>query len=351
LSQSDYSRTDQLLHHFALGMKFITSASFEMEALTSRSSVDSMNDKPIFIAGLARSGSTVLLNLIYGTGLFRSLTYRDMPFILMTGMWRRMSAGSQIKSGARERAHGDRLLIDYDSPEAFEEVFWRTFIGDSYIRQDSLLTHNVPASVQQEYRKFVSHVLGSAPNTDQARYLSKNNNNLLRLRSLKRLFPNSSVLIPFRDPEQQAISLYRQHMRFKERHVTDKFSKNYMSWLGHHEFGLCHKHYRYRDSESVYQPEDINYWLESWLDAYRFALENAPADAIFAGYESLCNAPAASVERLFAHLQIPGDTARGASFYARAESATVDGMQAKLLGDARDIYKLLQSRHNAVLAR
>lgn len=46
-----------------------------------------------------------------------------------------------------------------------------------------------------------------------ARYLSKNNNNILRLEALATSFPDALLIHPFRDPLQQALSLLSQHRR------------------------------------------------------------------------------------------------------------------------------------------
>jgi hypothetical protein len=61
-------------------------------------------DKPVFITGLARSGSTTLLNLLYDTQQFRSLTYQDMPFIMMPGIWQSMRGESAQETTPR-RGH------------------------------------------------------------------------------------------------------------------------------------------------------------------------------------------------------------------------------------------------------
>ena len=37
----------------------------------------------VFITGLARSGTTILLNALYKSNIFASLTYSDMPFVLL----------------------------------------------------------------------------------------------------------------------------------------------------------------------------------------------------------------------------------------------------------------------------
>src|SRR3546814_6546092 len=92
----------------------------------------------VFVTGLARAGTTVMLRHLHRSGAFRSLTYRDMPFVLAPNLWQRFSARWQERQEERLRAHGDRLMVNADSPEALEEVFWRIFTGREYIRRDGL---------------------------------------------------------------------------------------------------------------------------------------------------------------------------------------------------------------------
>lgn len=77
----------------------------------------------------------------YATGRYRSLTYRDMPFVLAPNLWRRLSSISRRSIAGVERAHGDDMIIDGDSPESFDEVFWRMFAGHQYIGPDWLQPH------------------------------------------------------------------------------------------------------------------------------------------------------------------------------------------------------------------
>ena len=65
---------------------------------------------------------------------FASLTYQDMPFILSPNIWSKLNKNS-IVIDKQERAHNDGIKIDTNSPEAFEEIFWKTFDdndSDSY---------------------------------------------------------------------------------------------------------------------------------------------------------------------------------------------------------------------------
>lgn len=119
--QSQYGIFSKMVHHLALGNRFIAKASFDIEQATQKLDHASIiNQKHVFVAGLARAGTTVLMRRFYSSGMFRSLIYRDMPFVLMTNLWGRMSFSSQKQSERQERAHGDGLLVDYDSPEAWK---------------------------------------------------------------------------------------------------------------------------------------------------------------------------------------------------------------------------------------
>jgi hypothetical protein len=350
LSRPDYGPLARTLHRLALGSRLVGQTSFDLEEMTSRSAEQLDIIQPVFICGLARSGSTILLNALHQTGSFRSLTYRDMPFVLMSGMWRKLSAGSRIQREQRERAHGDRIMVDYDSPEAFEEVFWRVFYGDKYIFEDQIVCHTPPKSVRKNFHRFVGHVLKSREHESQARYLSKNNNNLLRMPTLSRVFPDAVIIIPFRDPVQQALSLLKQHQLFNKMHDSDRFSMEYMNWLGHFEFGLGHKHYDYGYPNNPFSPLDLDYWLQGWLDSYNFALESAPDDAIFLGYEQLCDAPRAVFTKLAPLISLEADATIAASYYKSGEKHIVDTPRNELTEKCEQTYTKLGSHHRALLS-
>ena len=47
-------------------------------------------------------------------------------------LWHRLSGGSRRQVERHQRAHGDGLEIDLDTPEAFEEVVWKMGWPDKY---------------------------------------------------------------------------------------------------------------------------------------------------------------------------------------------------------------------------
>jgi hypothetical protein len=271
-----------------------------------------------------------------------------MPFVLLPLMWNRFSLHFRRHAAGSERAHGDGMMINYDSPEALEEVFWRTFCGDDYILENCLKPHNVNDEIIEKFRRYVSLIISSAGDERKNTYLSKNNNNILRLPSIKKAFPNALILVPFRDPVQQAMSLKRQHERFCERHSSDRFSFRYMTWLGHHEFGDTHKPFvfdRAKVKDNDRRPtQDIHYWIDLWTDTYSYLLDQQTDNILFVSYENLCSKPVELLSRLFQvtnpELSLEGEDI---DFSANIVSAP-EGLDDNIMERAAGIYAALQER-------
>jgi len=343
LETSDYSFGDRLLHHLVLGVPFINKVSFELDGIFPNKGQDHPDEKHVFVSGLARAGTTILMRTFFNTGQFRSLTYRDMPFVLMPGVWKKLSKSFHKQEEAKERAHGDGILMDFDSPEAFEEVFWRTFSGDDYIFDNCLQPHSVNKELIEQFRLYVRRLIASS----SKRYLSKNNNNILRIGSIRKAFPDSLIIIPFRDPLQHAISLLNQHQKFCDRHSNEKFSYDYMRWLGHHEFGMTHKPFQFekesRSSLTHYEADNINYWLNLWRNTYYYLLKNAPSDSIFVCFEDLCESPVETLRCLFESAELLLDEDRLNETFNAPATKDAEGIDENLRNQAQGIYHNLRA--------
>lgn len=285
--KADYGLIDRLLHRIALGSTRIAEVFHEIER--NRYLKDAPEDQGghVFVTGLARAGTTILLRELYATGQFGSLLYADMPFVLAPNFWASVSRSARKPFAPIERAHGDGIAINLESPEAFDEVFWRVFHGKSYIRRDGLLPHSPSKQATVRYRHYIRLVLRRS---DKRRYLSKDNNNILRLGALAQAMRDCTFLLVIREPRAHADSLLRQHRRSVR--SVDSFERDYLRWLVHHEFGADHRPFRFADSPDG-DPGSLDYWLATWLACYR-ALEpvaETHPNILVVPYERLCAGP------------------------------------------------------------
>ena len=264
----NYNKSQQFLHDFVLKNKFINKSLFELEKIIYLKNIEIIDQPHIFITGLPRSGTTILLYFLYSSNEYASLTYKSMPFILSPNFSNLFHKKKMIK---KERMHGDGITYDIDSPEALDEVFFNT--GDDFIKNE-----------------LVNYFQLVCLSQNRIKYLSKNNLNFNRIDLISKFFPNCNFLIPIRDPLQHSFSLLRQHLHFSELQKKDDFIRRYMNYLGHNEFGLNHKPW---NQPINYQELDkIDYWLEQWFLFYRNILNKYQSykNCHFVVYEKLTDA-------------------------------------------------------------
>jgi len=307
-SDGGYGRFDRLLHQLALGFSPLLEMSFDIERMSYAAAASKLScEKPVFVTGLARAGTTVLMRMLYHGGKFASLTYRDMPFPLAPNSWARLGTRSSRSIATTERGHGDGLTHDLDTPEAIEEVFWRAFEGNRYIESAGLAPVPPEGETLESFRLFARLV---QLRYGRSRYLSKNNNNVLRLPGLVSAFPDAVLIHPFREPLQQAASLLNQHRRACVTQTDDPFRRKFMTWLGHREFGLDQRPFLFADAPARDgDRESINYWLQAWISVYRSLLRQpdpVSSRQLFIDFDLLCTGdtrlPAAMAEAIDAEV-------------------------------------------------
>ena len=268
---NNYSWLEQKLHKLALSSQFMREVTFDFG--NTNISPSSETEEHVFITGLARSGTTILLNAIYKSNIFASLSYADMPFVLAPKLWSKISFLKKDFE-LKERAHGDGIKVSEESPEAFEEVFWKTFSYQEY------------EELEDKFRVYVGNILH---NYKKDRYLSKNNQNIKRVELINSIFSNSKILIPFRKPIPHAYSLLTQHKKFIEESKKDKFISKYMKWIGHTEFGP--NYIPIHNQNLNFQNDlEINHWIEQWYLTYSNIFQSLKnkKNIYFISYEKLC---------------------------------------------------------------
>jgi len=276
MAQEQYSGLDRFLHKMVLGSKMIQSTSFELQRLLAPKLPKP--DRPVFIVGMARSGTTTLLNLLMETGEFESSRYRDLPLPLFPAFWRKVHKGLSLGNPPVQRAHDDGILVSPDSPEAFEDVFW-SHIGNRLPENQAAeaFSHHISATVaEKHYHK---------------RYVSKNNNNICRLKLLQQICQKygGTIVIPIRDPLKTAESSLRMHRRFIKLQEEDPFVLEYMNLIGHHEFG---KGLRWlevggKPFSSNYEPDKLECWLEYWIYIHKEIESAEPNHLTFVDFDLL----------------------------------------------------------------
>lgn len=297
-----HSKTSKWLHDFGMGNRSLAELSFDLECMLAGRTPKV--DQAVFVTGLARSGTTSVFNHIYSSGSFASLLYSDMPFLLMPNLWGKHQRPSDGKK--TERFHGDNILVGSDSPEALAEFSWKVFLKDSYIGKDFLQMHNIEQEHIAKYEKYMSLVCLAR---NKSQYLSKNNNNILRLKGILNLDTPKTVVMLYRHPLQHAASLMKLHAKFSQAQTEDPFILRYFNYLGHHEFGLNQKPFYLNPEVSeqlAYKDKNnFDFWLLSWLNYYSHVVKHHLKDVMLISFKDVCENPIPVYSYLCERLNFP----------------------------------------------
>ena len=311
----NYSKIQKFLHNFVLSKKFINKSLFEIEKIIYLKNIQIKDQSHIFITGLPRSGTTSLLNFLYSSNQYASLTYKSMPFVLSPNFSKLFHKKNITK---KERMHGDGITYDINSPEAFDEFFFST---DNEFIKNELLNY--------------LQLIGLSQN--KTKYLSKNNLNYKRVDLIHSILPNSIFLIPIREPLQHSYSLLNQHLHFSQLQKEDDFIRRYMNYLGHNEFGLNHK--PWNNPINHQDLNKIDYWLEQWCLFYKDILKNYQTynNCFFIIYEELTNLN--YVKMLLGKINLNQVEKLNSNYFKNSNKKEIDINYAKDTYDnAKDIY-------------
>lgn len=306
--ENPYSALDRLLHRLAFASASAQVAVADMEDRMFAAELEGIEiSRPVFVAALPRAGTTLLLEAIESLPEFASHTYRNMPFVLCPMFWDKFTSGFRRTIESQERAHQDGMLVNADSPEAFEEMVWKAFWKGQY-REDRIHPWEDDDAdffdfLRNHMRKIIA--LSRSRTAESSRYLSKNNLNIARVGVLAKNFPDATIIVPFRDPLQHAASLLRQHRNFLEMHRNDRFARQYMAGIGHFDFGENLRPVNFNawlDRATQADPENIGFWLEYWFETYTELAERPEIHLVC--YEDLCAAPHETLRWLSDVLQV-----------------------------------------------
>ena len=351
-----YAELDRIIHNFAFGSTTLRKIMLAAEGFFFRRRwSDIAVQKPVFITSLPRAGTTILLNAMSSLPSVATHTYRDMPFVLSPVLWSKLSRNFQKRSAHRERAHADGLTINEDSPEAFEEVLWRSFFPHKYAGKQLALWHKSDAGFTEFFSDHMRKIicLRRPEGRGAVRYVSKNNANIARVPAILEMYPDAFVLIPVRNPLEHAVSMFKQHKKFLEQQAEQPFVKKYMQDIGHFEFGALHYPIQFPGYEKFsdgLDPDGCDYWLAYWIAAFSH-LANLD-NVYFLSYEWLVSSGEAGLSSLCRTLQLEvsdKSIKQAAVLFNEAPAARHAGydFNPTLKSQALDIYAELIARSAA----
>jgi Sulfotransferase family len=289
--------------------------------------------EPIYIAGLARAGSTVLLELVAAAEGVVTHRYRDFPPVFIPYWWNRFVDKAQTRTlEPKERPHGDRIRITPESPEAMEEPLWMAFFPSAHDPAVSHLLgdrHEHPG-FERFYRDHIRKLLHVRGGT---RYASKGNYNVTRLEYLLRIFPDARFVIPVREPARHVASLLRQHERFSNACTGNPRGLAHLRQVGHFEFGLDRRPINTGDGARTAEVlrlwrdgDELRGWARYWSQIYGYVAERLRANerlreaALVVRYEDLCGTPETLVRKVLSHCRLAASEAFIEAFSCRLSS-------------------------------
>jgi hypothetical protein len=271
--------------------------------------------RPIYVCGLARSGSTLLHEVVSSAPGVATHRVKDYPMVFTPYWWRRATANLRPQP-PRERAHQDRVMVTTDSPDALEEMLWMAFFPRCH---DPTVSNLLGA--RDHHPAFESfydlHIRKLLLAEGATRYAAKANYHVARLSYLARMFPDARFLLPVRAPATHIASLMRQHRLFSQGQRQHPRALAYMRRSGHFEFGLDRRPIHLGEEKRVRRireawaaGDEVRGLAMYWDMVYGYLAELLTSNSrvreatLVVRFESLCAAPTETLRAVLAHCSL-----------------------------------------------
>jgi hypothetical protein len=271
---------------------------------------------PIYVCGLARSGSTLLHEVVSSHPAVSTHRLKDYPLVFTPYWWRRASAGVRAKP-PRERPHRDGMMITAESPDSIEEMLWMAFFPRCHDPAvSSVLSAGERHPAFEEF--YGTHIRKLLLAERATRYATKANYHVARIAYLLRLFPDAKFIIPVRAPLGHIASLARQQTWFSQVHSKYPRTLAFMQRSGHFEFGLDRRPINLGDDRRIAHIVEVwkagqevrglaMYWDMVYAHLARLfdSDEQVRNAAFIVRFETLCDDPAGTLRSVFEHCELP----------------------------------------------
>jgi hypothetical protein len=277
-------------------------------------------DKPIYITGLARAGTTIVLEMLENHPDLASHKYKNVIMPYLPDWFSQMADRFNFYNKPFERLHRDGIIVTRESPEAVEEVFWQTFFSSLHNEHVSnIIDRNI---TNPKFEKFYrNHIKKLIINQKCSRYLAKNNYLVSRLDYLLKIFPDSKFLLIIRNPIEHIASLIKQSKLFIKLENEIPLLPDWLKIVGHNEFGrnqMCINlgdtelineiHRLWRNSKTYFKG-----WAYYWNSIYDFIANQLETSkklkkaTLIIRYEELCEKSAMVIDKILEHTELSAE--------------------------------------------
>ncbi|MFO7558783.1 MAG: sulfotransferase [Desulfobacterales bacterium] len=276
--------------------------------------------RPVYICGIARSGTTITLEMFHQHPDAGNHFYYHMPVPFLPHWWECLISSLPVPVFQPvERIHKDGLMVTRDSPDAVEEMLWMAFFNGLH---DENCSNILGSEVRNErfeafYKEHIQKLLW---NQNKKRYITKNNYNVTRLEYIARLFPDAVFLLVIRNPINHIASLMKQHRLFTEMTQKDSYLHKTLGIIGHFEFGPNLAFINPGNTETIHrirrlfaEGRHVRGWAVYWEAIYRFIAERLEQNSalkkagLVVRYEDLCRNPSETIDRIIQHIGFSAD--------------------------------------------
>ncbi|MHA2280472.1 MAG: sulfotransferase [Promethearchaeota archaeon] len=288
------------------------------ETLTLRKEIDKLTvDRPIYITGLARAGTTIILEMLNKHPFLASHKYKHLPLPFLPHWFSYFIKISRFFTKPIERVHKDGIFVTRESPEAVEEKFWLHFFNNNHTEEISNIMSG--AILHPKFEQFYrNHIRKLLINQNRSRYLAKNNYHITRLEYLHRILPDLKLLLIIRNPVNHIASLIKQTKLFLKLEEKNPLLIDWLNMTGHREFGhlqlcinvgdttLIRKIRRLWNNRNTY----VKGWAYYWSSIYEYVMNLIESNkklrksVLIVRYEDLCNLPAITIDKILNHTEL-----------------------------------------------
>jgi hypothetical protein len=293
---------------------FVALGNLESMLLSRRLAAVSV-DRPIYICGLPRAGTTISLQMLSEHPDVAAHKYADflLPYVPYAWNWIFPKVPVDAMRKPVPRIHRDRISVTRDSVEMCEEMIWEHFFpGLCDESKPSFLDGSTSnPAFERFYRENIEKLLLVR---GRRRYASKAIMCVLRMQYIRTIFPDARFLLYVRNPVDQIASLVKQDRIWDEIDRDDPRQIEIIEMTGHHEFGSRQILPNVGNPQEV---REVRALLDAgrkvaarariWAYVYNFVLRQIASDpglkeaVCVVRYEDLCSDSTATIDRIVAH--------------------------------------------------